>query len=121
MLYKYKSDYAKIAMGLLSFIPDLKNYNNLQNELCWYQAKPNRCLLLYKNRYGDFIGIVGIEQKDEFILIRHIAVTPTKRNGKAVYDILDEVWQRYPDKKILGSLDIATLITKWERKKDDRK
>ena len=24
MLYKYKNDYEKIAMGLLSFIPDLK-------------------------------------------------------------------------------------------------
>ncbi len=38
MLYKYKSDYEKIAMGLLSFIPDLKEIANLKTEIEWYEA-----------------------------------------------------------------------------------
>ena len=31
MLYKYKNDYEKIAMGLLSFIPDLKEISHLKS------------------------------------------------------------------------------------------
>ena len=35
MLVKYKSDYKKIAMGLLSFIPGLKDVNRLEAEISW--------------------------------------------------------------------------------------
>lgn len=119
MLYKYKNDYAKIAMGLLSFIPDLKALSNLQNEIDWYDAKPNRTLFLWKNQYGDFSGIVGIEELSEIILLRHIAVTPTQRDGVLVYEILDALAQRYPQAKIMGNLDTATLLAKWEHRKND--
>lgn len=118
MLYKYKNDYAKIAMGLLSFIPDLKTLSNLQNELDWYEAQTNRTLFLWKNQYGDFSGIVGIEELDDFVLLRHIAVTPTLRDGTLVYTILDALAQRYPKAKIMGNLDTATLLAKWEKRND---
>ena len=44
MLYKYKSDYEKIAMGLLSFIPDLKEIANLKTEIEWYEADSSHVL-----------------------------------------------------------------------------
>lgn len=120
MLYKYKNDYAKIAMGLLSFIPDLKAFNNLQIELQWYANNSNRALLLWKNKYGDFTGIIGLLVLDSSVLVRHIAVTPTERDGRLVYDLLDAVAQLYPTKKVLGSLDIAALFTKWEKREYER-
>ena len=39
MLYKYKNDYEKIAMGLLSFIPDLKVQTMLTSESTMKDAK----------------------------------------------------------------------------------
>ena len=54
MLYKYKDSYKKIAMGLLSFIPDLMDISHLQTELDWYQKDASRFLYLWKNENGDF-------------------------------------------------------------------
>ena len=36
MLVKYRKDYEKIAMGLLSYLPDLRNLKNLQEEMSLY-------------------------------------------------------------------------------------
>ena len=49
MLYKYKNDYEKIAMGLLSFIPDLKEISHLKSCFEWYRAEDDRHLYLWKN------------------------------------------------------------------------
>ena len=54
MLYKYKDDYRKVAMGLLSFIPELKEIPHLKKELAWYDADENRNLFLWKNDNGNF-------------------------------------------------------------------
>ena len=67
MLYKYKKDYQKIAMGLLSFIAELKDISRLQSELKWYDAEDNRNLYLWKDDSNDFVGIVGIEENDDII------------------------------------------------------
>ena len=107
-------------MGLLSFIPDLKAFNTLQIELQWYANNSNRALLLWKNKYGDFTGIIGLLVLDSSVLVRHIAVTPTERDGRLVYKLLDAVAQLYPTKKVLGSLDIAALFTKWEKREYER-
>ena len=70
MLYKYKKDYQKIAMGLLSFIAELKDISRLQSELKWYDAEDNRNLYLWKDDSNDFVGIVGIEENVVDIQIR---------------------------------------------------
>ena len=54
MLYKYKDSYKKIAMGLLSFIPDLKDISHLQTELDWYQKDASRFLYLWKMKMVIF-------------------------------------------------------------------
>ena len=48
MLYKYKNDYEKIAMGLLSFIPDLKEISHLKSCFEWYRAEDDRHLYFGK-------------------------------------------------------------------------
>lgn len=118
MLAKYKQDYEKIAMGLLSFIPDLRALTNIQTELAWYQKdRSKRTLLLWKQSLdANFAGVIGIEIADTTVVVRQIAVSPTERNHGVVYTMLDELAQRYSDYHIMGSIETAELIKKWELK-----
>lgn len=118
MLYKYKNDYEKITMGLLSFIPDLKEYSHLKTELNWYSGADERCLYLWKNDNGDFIGIIGVEISDDILMVRHIAITPTERNEGVSFNMLSGLCELYPGRKMMGSLETAGLITKWEHHND---
>ena len=49
MLVSYNSDYEKITMGLLSYIPDLKDPSRLEEELNWYNAQDNRQVYLWQS------------------------------------------------------------------------
>ena len=114
MLYKYKSDYEKIAMGLLSFIPDLKEIANLKTEIEWYEADSSHVLYLWKNENRDFVGVLGTEINEDFIIVRQIAVTPTERSQGLCFLMLDNLAELYPDKKIMGNIEASSLIAKWE-------
>ncbi|EKW98594.1 putative acetyltransferase [Ligilactobacillus saerimneri 30a] len=119
MLYKYKNDYQKIAMGLLSFIPDLKDFARLKQEIDWYQAEDNRALFLWKNEDEDFTGIIGVELNDEFIIVRQIAVSPAQRNEGVTYKMLTALSERLPNLKLMGNMETASFVTKWEQKRSE--
>lgn len=116
MLYKYKNDYEKIAMGLLSFIPDLKEISHLKSCFEWYRAEDVRHLYLWKNENGDFIAIAGIEVDDasKLVMLRHISVTPAERNHGVCFKVMDALSRLYPDYELMGSLETAGLLSKWE-------
>ncbi|SEM66373.1 riboflavin biosynthesis RibT protein [Ligilactobacillus sp. WC1T17] len=120
MLYKYKNDYEKIAMGLLSFIPDLKEISHLKACLAGYQTDDDRYLYLWKNDTGDFIGIVGIERDTDshLLMVRHIAVTPAERGHGVTFLMLDALRQLYPDDEFMGSMDTAFLLARWEEREN---
>lgn len=107
-------------MGLLSFIPDLKEISHLKAELKWYASEKERSLFLWKNGDGDFIGVIGVEASDDILMIRHIAVTPTERNEGVSFQMLDALTELYQNCKLMGSFDTSKLITKWERKNDSK-
>ncbi|GEN47317.1 GNAT family N-acetyltransferase [Ligilactobacillus pobuzihii] len=115
MLYKYKNDYKKIAMGLLSFIPNLKEVSRLLTEIEWYEAQDDRCLFLWKNDDGDFCGIIGAEIDDAIVMVRHVAVSPQYRKEGVSFEMFTSLAQRYPDHKMMGSFEVAPLLTKWEK------
>lgn len=119
MLYKYKNDYQKIAMGLLSFIPDLKDFARLKQEIDWYQAEDNRALFLWKNEDEDFTGIIGVELNDEFIIVRQIAVSPAQRNEGVTYKMLTALSERFPNLKLMGNMETSSFVTKWEQKRSE--
>lgn len=119
MLYKYKNDYQKIAMGLLSFIPDLKDFARLKQEIDWYQAEDNRALFLWKNEDEDFTGIIGVELNDEFIIVRQIAVSPAQRNEGVTYKMLTALSERLPNLKLMGNMETSSFVTKWEQKRSE--
>lgn len=81
MLIPYNEDYEKITMGLLSYIPHLKDPEHLSEELGLYQDDSNRKIYLWQSEETrNLIAIVGIEEEDDLILLRHIAIDPSFRN-----------------------------------------
>lgn len=122
MLVKYKADYQKISMGLLSYVPDLKDTSRLTKEMQWYEQEENRQLYLWKSQEtGDFVGVVGVEEDDEIILLRHIALNPSYREEGMSFSILTALSNKCLPKKIVGTLETASLVTKWQKESDKSK
>lgn len=118
MLLDYKNDYEKITMGLLSFVPDLKEVTRLQSEMEWYQQEENRKLYLWRGEETkDLIAVVGIEIGEDLILLRHIAINPSFRNEGISYKIFEALDNQFSQKKIIGTLETAPLVVKWEQEK----
>lgn len=121
MLLDYKNDYEKISMGLLSFVPDLKDVSRLQDEMDWYQSKENYKLYLWKSEETqDIIGVIGVEIENDMTLVRHISINPSFRNEGISYKILEALEKRLPQKKVMGTLETASLIVKWEQEKSKK-
>ncbi|HJA73679.1 MAG TPA: reductase [Candidatus Limosilactobacillus faecipullorum] len=115
MLVPYRKDYQKIVMGLLSFSADLPNYDYLQAEIDWSNLT-HYPIYLWKAPYSEqFIGVAVLEVGDEYVLVRRLSFPPSERSGKNVYDFLTAIEQKYPNKRIMGTLDIQPLITNWAR------
>lgn len=118
MLIQYNEDYKKIAMGLLSYVPDLKELSRIEEEIEWYEAEDFRQLYLWKSsETGNLIGIVGVEVED-LVLLRHISIDPSYRNEGLSYKILDAVKDRYSEKTIVSTLGTASIISAWQKKTD---
>lgn len=115
MLVKYKQDYQKIALGLLSYTPDLKDFERLSAELQSYNSEDNLQLYLWKNHQGDFVGICGVELDDTFVLLRHLAFTPDYRNQESQFAVLDALADTYTDKRIMAPMSMSDLLTSWEQ------
>lgn len=115
MLVNYRKDYQKIVMGLLSFIPDLREYDRLDQELEWGTEAP-REIVLWKNTNTDqFSGVAIIETGTDYLLIRRMSFTPSERSGRNMYLFLSAIAQREPDKRIVGTLKTQSLVTNWRR------
>ena len=118
MLIQYNEDYKKIAMGLLSYVPDLKEPARFEEELEWYEADDTRQLYLWKSKEtGNLIGLVGVEV-EELVLLRHISIDPSYRNEGLSYLILDALQARFKEQTIVSTLETATVISNWQKKVD---
>ncbi|MBB6455295.1 riboflavin biosynthesis RibT protein [Salirhabdus euzebyi] len=79
MLVRYKKSLEKIAMGLLSFMPDEKDVKRLQQTIKEYEENPNWHLFLWKEE--DILGSIGVRMEDEKkAVIQHVSVNPSHRN-----------------------------------------
>ncbi|HLO12529.1 MAG TPA: GNAT family N-acetyltransferase, partial [Pseudoneobacillus sp.] len=79
MLIRYKKTFEKIAMGLLSFMPNEKDLKKLQLTMKEYETEENWQLFLWKEE--DIIGLLGVLYHDEenTLEIQHISVNPSHR------------------------------------------
>ena len=91
MLIRYKKDFEKIAMGLLSFMPEEKrDVKKLQQTMKAYEENSNWQLFLWRDE--DILGAIGIRFEDDtHIIIQHVTVNPSHRNmgiGKKMIDAI---------------------------------
>lgn len=114
MLLKYRTDYQKIAMGLLSLVPTLKDWDRLQRELAWYQAGDDRTLFLWKDQYDDFAGVIGTETQGGYEIVRLLTLMPDKQSQGNTWRMLDQLATAVPKRRVMGTLNTAKIIAKWE-------
>lgn len=120
MLISYNEDYEKITMGLLSYIPDFKDPERLTEELSLYEDDPNRKIYLWESEETkNLIAVVGIEEEEELILLRHIAIDPSFRNEGLIYILLDHLAEKVEYKRIVGTLETASIISNWQKRKKE--
>ncbi|GEA92147.1 hypothetical protein PDA01_00400 [Pediococcus damnosus] len=120
MLVKYRDSFQKIAMGLLSFIPDLKDIDRINKELDWYASSDDRNLYLQKNEAGDFIGLVGVEKQGQYLMIHHLAFIPQQQTEGNEQDIFNSLTNYYPDLQMMGTLETSPALARWEKRKFDQ-
>lgn len=122
MLSKFKKNYEKQVMGFLSYIPEFKNLENLREEMQLYKDEDQYQVLIFKGRDGDCRGIIGIQESDEFIVIRYLSLDPSFRNMKVEKQVITELQQLYPQKMVSAMPDYTYLLkyTKQESEDDGR-
>lgn len=116
MLYRAKSEYNKIAMGLLSYTPNCQTTAEIVEEINWYHGDDQRALYLFKeDRDGDPIGLLGIEKtKDQIIIVRAVALNPSYSNEGYRMQMLDELQDLYPQAKITSTLQTNDVVGEWQ-------
>lgn len=99
MLIRYKKNMEKIAMGLLSFMPEEKrDVKKLQQTIKEYETNPDWHLFLWKEE-EDVLGAVGLRIEDEInAVIQHISVNPSHRNIGIGKKMINEVHRLYQSK-----------------------
>ncbi|WPP08375.1 N-acetyltransferase [Pediococcus inopinatus] len=120
MLVKYRDSFQKIVMGLLSFIPGLKDIDRINQELDWYAASNDRNLYLQKNEAGDFIGLVGVEKQDQYLMVHHLAFIPQQQTQANEQEIFDSLAKNFPDLQMMGTLETTPALARWEKGKPDQ-
>ncbi len=115
MLVNYRKDYEKIVMGLLSFIPDLREYNRLDDEISWGNERPRQIVLWKNTNIDQFSGVAIVEHGDDYILLRRMSFTPSERSGRNMYLFLTAIANQAPNKQVVGTLKTQSLVTNWQR------
>ncbi|HLR73975.1 MAG TPA: GNAT family N-acetyltransferase [Virgibacillus sp.] len=95
MLIRYKKNLEKIAMGLLSFMPEQKDVKKLQETINNYEKSSNWHLYLW--REDDILGAIGIRLDEANAVIQHITVNPSHRNQGIGRKMVNEIKKMYAD------------------------
>ncbi|MFJ6207538.1 GNAT family N-acetyltransferase [Lysinibacillus sp. NPDC092081] len=91
MLIRYKKAFEKIAMGLLSFMPNEKDIKKLTETIHSYENNDNWVLYLWKKN-DEYVGIVGlVTDSNNIATIQHVSVIPSYRGEGVAKEMLQEV------------------------------
>lgn len=110
MLTRYKKSYNKIAMGLLSFMPNEKDVQKLLITMNQYETDQDRQLFLWNEEEG-IIGLIGVVFVDNHLIqIHHISVNPSHRGHGIGKRMVKALIQLHPDTSFIP--DEKSLFTK---------
>ncbi|WP_338214416.1 RibT protein [Companilactobacillus muriivasis] len=118
MLSKYSDENKKIAMGFLSYIGDLKDLGNLEQELKLYSEDENRQLYLWKSNIDDYSGIVALSFSDKTVFIEYISLNPSYRSQSNIFKIFDDVQQKFSKQVILSNFSLNDELKQWRQNKE---
>lgn len=118
MLNKYSDENKKIAMGFLSYINDLKDLDNMEQELKLYSEDENRQLYLWKSNIEDYSGIVALSFSDKTVFIEYISLNPSYRSQSNIFKIFDEIQRKFPQFVILGNFNLSGQLQQWRQNKE---
>ena len=112
MLTRYKKMFKKIAMGLLSFMPNEKDLQKLQMTMNQYETEQDYQLFFWKEEEG-IIGLIGVLFLDRHLIqIQHISVNPSHRGkgvGKRMVKALKEL---HPDTPFMPNENTVAFCDK---------
>lgn len=117
MLIRYRKAFEKIAMGLLSFMPNEKDLKRLQQTMKQYDSAEEWQLFLWKEG-EDIIGLIGIYVQDAYMEIQHISVNPSHRYqgiGKSMVKALKEL---FPEKNLQANEETVDFFHKCDQNGD---
>ena len=116
MLIRCKSNQEKIAMGLLSFMPEEKDVRVLQETIKTYINDKNWHLYLWK-KSDDYIGAIGLKVTDDMTaIIQHISVNPSFRNQGIARQMIKEISLIYKkDYKLCSNKNTYELINRCNK------
>ncbi len=111
MLIKYKKSFEKIAMGLLSFMPDEKDLKKLQNTVKSYETESDRRLYLWKQE-EDFIGLIGIDLDGQSVTVTDLSVNPSHRGQGVGHEMVRCLTELYAGYEIISRDVTAEFMAK---------
>lgn len=120
MLLKYRSEYKKIVIDMLSLLPNMEKGQHIKEEMSWYNDQTNRIMYLWKNKDDKWAGLISIEKKADFIIVRRLVLTPDSWTVNNCCMILDELSHLYLDIKIVGTMETTPICEIWEKQNGSR-
>lgn len=122
MLITVRDDKQKIAMGLLSYLPEYKDISVTQREMDWYLAAPNRQLYLWQDdKSHHFMGLVGTEAVFDSLVVHHLifSVEVASNDRFALRKaMLDALQRQNQAKVIMGNVRNQRLINEWREQQN---
>lgn len=113
MLIRYKKSFEKIAMGLLSFMPNEKDLKKLQQTMKQYEIEESWQLFLWKEE-DDIIGLVGVSFNDSAMEIQHISVNPSHRHQGVGKNMLKALKELYQGKDLTANENTEAFLNKCD-------
>ena len=123
MLIRYKKALEKIAMGLLSFMPNEKDVKKLTETIHSYENDDNWVLYLWKKN-DEYVGIVGlVTDENNTATIQHVSVVPSYRGEGVAKEMLQEIGELGQYENVRATDETRQLVQKCinciEKKADE--
>ncbi|MFT9599724.1 GNAT family N-acetyltransferase [Mesobacillus sp.] len=112
MLIRYKKAFEKIAMGLLSFMPNEKDLKKLQQTMRNYETDDSWQLFLWKEG-EDIIGLLGVNfTEDKIMQLLHISVNPSHRHQGIGRRMVNSLQEMFPEWTAVANAETASFFEK---------
>ena len=111
MLVRYKKSCEKIAMGLLSLMPEEKNLKTLKQTMARYAEDPEWQLYLLKVE-ESYVGLIGVEVSENHFTVHHISVLPSFRGEGLGHVLVAKILPLMQGRKMCTTEATRTFLDK---------